>query len=210
MPGVYTISLRDAGGCETLIVTQLQQPVDIQAVIDPVGLEIDPTNLRLGDSLRLVLELNVPVSQLASIQWLPYPCNDCTSLSLLPLQSDAFQVIVTDTNGCVATASLQVLLDRTPAVFIPNAFSPNNDGQNDVLHIFAGKMVSRVNYFAIYDRWGERVFEARGFQANDPAFGWDGQHRGVPLQAAVFVYYAEIETIDGALHLFKGDVTLMR
>jgi gliding motility-associated-like protein len=209
-PGVYTITIRDAIGCETTLITQLQQPVDIQAVLDPIGLDIDPTLVRLGDSLRLVLEVNVPESQLASIRWLPYPCDDCTSLSILPLQSDAFQVVVTDTNGCVASASLQVLLDRTPAVYIPNAFSPNNDGQNDVLHIFAGKMVSRVNYFAIYDRWGERVFEAQDFQPNDPAYGWDGMHRTTPMQSAVFVYYAEIETIDGTVHLLKGDVTLIR
>ncbi len=54
------------------------------------------------------------------------------------------------------------------------------------------------------------MYEVYQFPPNDPAYGWDGSYRGQPLQSAVFVYVAEVETIDGEVHLLKGDVTLVR
>jgi hypothetical protein len=60
----------------------------------------------------------------------------------------------------------------------------------------------------IYDRWGARVYEAYNFQPNDPDYGWDGRLAGKLQNPAIFVYYAEIELIDGRVLLYKGDVTL--
>ena len=60
------------------------------------------------------------------------------------------------------------------------------------------------------DRWGEIVFENENFNPNDPGSGWDGNFRGQPMNPEVFVYYAEIEFIDGAVEEFKGDIFLVR
>jgi len=188
----------------------LQQPSEVQAVIDAPGLAADPPSIELGDSLRLDLLTNVAPADVASIVWSPTLCPECMSVSLRPNFTDTYSVMVTNQNGCSASAELTVLVDRRPAVFIPNAFSPNNDGFNDRLLVFAGKQVSYVRSFQIFDRWGEVVYEVYQFPPNDPAYGWDGNHRGQLLQAAVFVYVAEVETIDGEVHLLKGDVTLVR
>ncbi|HRF40788.1 MAG TPA: gliding motility-associated C-terminal domain-containing protein, partial [Saprospiraceae bacterium] len=93
---------------------------------------------------------------------------------------------------------------------IPNAFSPNNDGTNDRLMVFAGEDVAYIRSFQVFNRWGESVFEVYNFPPNDPAYGWDGNHRAQLYNAAVFAYFAEVEFIDGSVKLFKGDVTLIK
>ncbi|MEM7103047.1 MAG: gliding motility-associated C-terminal domain-containing protein, partial [Bacteroidota bacterium] len=70
--------------------------------------------------------------------------------------------------------------------------------------------VSQVRMFRIFDRWGEMVFEAQNFQPNNPVFGWNGMLKGKPLNPAVFVYFAEVEFVDGVSIMYKGDVTLVK
>ena len=69
--------------------------------------------------------------------------------------------------------------------------------------------IKQVNTFQIYDRWGAQVFQAQNFIPNDPTFGWDGKFKAKKLNPAVFIYFAEIEFIDGSTQLFKGDLTLI-
>lgn len=209
-PGVYNLLIRDAAGCEEELRFEMQQPVDIVAVINPLGLSSDPALIRLGDSLWLELLVNLPPDEIGSIRWLPALCEGCTELRLAPTHTATYAVTVTNLNGCSAMANLTVAVDRRPDVFVPNAFSPNNDGLNDILLVFAGRQIAAVRSFLIFDRWGEAVFEAYNFPPNNPAYGWNGYHRGKLLSPAVFVYYAEVEMIDGTLHLIKGDVTLVR
>ncbi|HFA47960.1 MAG TPA: hypothetical protein ENJ95_02955, partial [Bacteroidetes bacterium] len=66
------------------------------------------------------------------------------------------------------------------------------------------------NSFFVFSRWGETVFQYHDFQPNNPAFGWDGKHKGEELNPAVFAYFAEIEFVDGVVQLFKGDVVLVK
>ncbi|HQU60334.1 MAG TPA: gliding motility-associated C-terminal domain-containing protein, partial [Saprospiraceae bacterium] len=106
---------------------------------------------------------------------------------------------------------VRVYVDKRPNIFIPNAFSPNGDGANDVFLIFARSgSVAQVRSFYIFNRWGEQVFQAFGFPPNDPRYGWDGIFRGEPMNPAVFSYFAEIEFVDGSVELFKGDVQLVK
>jgi hypothetical protein len=70
--------------------------------------------------------------------------------------------------------------------------------------------VVRINKLEIFDRWGERMFDAKDFPINDPAYGWSGKMNDKYLNSAVFVYYLEVEYIDGSIQLFKGDINLMR
>ncbi|MCH8318393.1 MAG: PKD domain-containing protein, partial [Bacteroidetes bacterium] len=92
-------------------------------------------------------------------------------------------------------------------LFIPSAFSPNGDGENDVFRVI-GSGIKNI-YLAIYNRWGERVFETNNVnQAMN--IGWDGKHRGKEQSMAVFVYYVEVKFEDGINKTYKGDVTLIR
>jgi gliding motility-associated-like protein len=96
-----------------------------------------------------------------------------------------------------------VITVDTNNFFVPNAFSPNNDGNNDILFV-RGKNIDQLN-FVVYDRWGQRVFET-----NDINVGWDGSYNGERMENAVFVYYLTLTYSDGKTEVKKGNISLIR
>jgi large repetitive protein len=88
-------------------------------------------------------------------------------------------------------------------IFIPNIFSPNNDGLNDVLYV-RGEGIAQLS-FIVYHRWGEKVFET-----NDPHHGWDGTFKGKPAETGVYVYLVEARLENGMTVKRSGNVTLVR
>ncbi len=106
--------------------------------------------------------------------------------------------------GCSDTFSLGPLL-VIPAdmVFVPTAFTPNNDGLNELFKVY-GTNISET-HLMVYDRWGERVYDGDGLNT-----GWDGKLHGLKLNTDIYVYYMEVIKTDGKLIKLKGDVTLIR
>lgn len=90
-----------------------------------------------------------------------------------------------------------------PYIFVPNSFSPNGDGQNDVLYVM-GPILERID-FKIFDRWGELVFETISRSE-----GWDGTYKGRPLEPDVYDYYLKVDCMGGLTNILKGNITLMR
>lgn len=121
-------------------------------------------------------------------------------------QTTVFTLTVSDGVCSVSdTAEVKVyeIICELPYVFVPNAFSPNNDGYNDVLYVrglFVEKMIFRV-----FDRWGELVFES-----TDVNFGWDGIFQGRKLDPDVYDYYLQVTCYGGLEKITKGNVTLMK
>ncbi|MDF1866657.1 MAG: gliding motility-associated C-terminal domain-containing protein, partial [Saprospiraceae bacterium] len=146
--------------------------------------------------------------------WLPsegLSCDDCLNPVISPTSNTAYQVIIRTQEECETTGNVTILVDKDARVYIPNAFSPNSDGINDVFMIYAAdNNVSKIKSFLGFNRWGETVFEFRDFDPNDPKFGWNGKFRGEKMNAQVLVWFAEIEFIDGSVEVFKGDVILIR
>ena len=105
---------------------------------------------------------------------------------------------------------IRVCVRRESPVYMPNVFSPNDDGVNDKLYPQAGPNIKQIDRFEIFDRWGNMVWSAGPFQPNDPLYGWDGKLDGQPMDPAVFVYYVEVTLTTGEVVLLKGDVVLMR
>jgi len=95
-------------------------------------------------------------------------------------------------------------------IYVPNAFSPDGNGDNDIFYIFSDASVEKIRSFLVFNRWGESVFEVYNSQPNDPRWGWDGSYRGEPVNAAVYVWFAEIEFKNGDVEIIKGDVVIMR
>ena len=96
-------------------------------------------------------------------------------------------------------------------IFVPDAFSPNGDGINDIFLVHAGHNgIEAIRSLKVFSRWGESVYERFDFPPNDPQYGWDGSHRGQLVGPAVFVWFAEVELINGDVKLIKGEVTVMR
>ncbi len=96
------------------------------------------------------------------------------------------------------------------AVYIPNAFSPNNDGFNDFFTVYGTSTVKRVKFLKVFDRWGEMVFENYDFPINVEVRGWDGYHRGKQMNPAVFAWLVEVEFDDGVIKFYEGYVTLVK
>ncbi len=94
-------------------------------------------------------------------------------------------------------------------VFVPNTFSPNGDGVNDIFYP-RGSGVFRVKNLLVFNRWGEVVFEKGNFNANDASSGWDGTYRGKKLAPDVFVYSLEVLCSNNQSLVFKGNVALIK
>jgi gliding motility-associated-like protein len=112
------------------------------------------------------------------------------------------------TQGCDSVVHLRL---RTifQKVFIPNAFSPNEDGINDFFSVFTNEDAKKIQQLNIFDRWGELIFTKTDFQPNQESLGWDGTFRGKKVMPGVYTYWAEVEFLDGKKKFFKGDVSII-
>jgi gliding motility-associated-like protein len=117
-----------------------------------------------------------------------------------------YTITITDNNGCsrADTISIQDLeIDCEFFVYLPNVFTPNGDGNNDILFAYGKGIVSLS--FKIYNRWGNKVFET-----NEINQGWDGTHNGTEQNTAVFVYVVEATFLNGKTVTQSGDVSLVK
>ncbi|MEK7256028.1 MAG: gliding motility-associated C-terminal domain-containing protein, partial [Bacteroidota bacterium] len=197
----------DANDCEAVEVILIQAPVKVAVELG------ENQTIELGGGATLQALVNVPFDSLASIAWTGLDsaeCPNCLEQAVFPLITTSYSVSVTGENGCRDEDDVTVFVDRRRQVFVPNAFSPNDDGVNDVLNIFAKPgLVRNVRSFLIFDRWGEAIWKGENLQPNDLTAGWDGKSRGNSLDPAVFVWWAEIEFMDGRVEIFEGGVTLV-
>ncbi len=105
--------------------------------------------------------------------------------------------------------SVYVAFEDCQDVYIPNAFSPNNDGYNDYFTIYAENDVVNIHSFQIFDRWGQQLFGVKNVSPNDNSLRWDGRFKGEPLNPQVLVWWARIEFRDGSIKTLSGDVSLL-
>jgi len=130
-------------------------------------------------------------------------------ITVSPNTTTLYCVTVTDANNCTDTSCVTVFvepMDCSAEIYLPNAFSPNHDGENDMLQLYYVNIACiKALKLTIYDRWGEKVFET-----NDPAFTWSGIYKSKHLNTAVFVYYLDVTLISAEQINKKGNVSLIR
>lgn len=137
-------------------------------------------------------------------------CADCPNPVATVNNNILYRLEVETIYGCTASDTVGYTVQCQPdQVFVPNAFSPDGDGINDVLMV-RGKGVAKVKSFRIFNRYGQVVFERQNFSANDPSAGWDGRVNGVPASPDVYVFTAEVLCTAGANYTYKGNITLFR
>ncbi len=136
-------------------------------------------------------------------------CTDCPQPTAGPKFNTDYTVTFTDQNGCVNTGLFHIIvICKNANLFMPNTFSPNGDGSNDVFYP-RGKGLDRVKSLRIFDRWGEVVFEKNNFPVNDPLYGWDGTYQGKKPQAGVYIYQVEVYCDNGDVIKLDGNVALI-
>lgn len=168
----------------------------------------------LGEDLYSVvgqqLSLNSGLDEdMARYDWGPttgLDCFDCEEVYFTAENDITYSLTVTDENGCTGTDEVNVKVVSSCAddLFIPNSFSPNRDGKNDVLYV-RGNKLSGIKIFRIFDRWGNLVFET-----NDVTHGWNGIYKNRMVDPGVFVYYVEALCTEGGVVFKKGNVTVLR
>ncbi len=115
-----------------------------------------------------------------------------------------YKVNVTTVEGCSDTASVKVSVFKGSAVYVPNAFTPNNDGLNDVLKpYFIG--IKSLSFFTVYDRWGRKLFSTNNLTA-----GWDGSSGGKVLESGTYAWVLKAEDLIGKKYNLKGIVTILK
>jgi gliding motility-associated-like protein len=113
------------------------------------------------------------------------------------------------TAGCGADSGT-ILVDVYTPLGLPNAFTPNGDGHDDVFYVLGGPINSRVEEFAVFNRWGVAVFSAHDAAPGDRAAGWNGYVGGKPAPTGTYVYIVVMKYADGSRQSYKGTVTLIR
>jgi gliding motility-associated-like protein len=208
-PGLtYDVAIQDAVGCK--ISQTLLMPTRYTKM-----LELDPSLLlKLGDEATLQPKLNIPQTLIEKIAWFPIEglsCSDCLFPLVKPLKNQTYVLNITDVFGCLGSGFVNVRLDRQYDVFVPTAFSPNGDGTNDLLIVYANiKQVKSIRSFRIFNRWGSLMFEHLDFSPNESRIGWDGYFQGNQAIIGVYLYLVEVELIDGTVELVKGETALVR
>ncbi len=131
-------------------------------------------------------------------------CITCKNTIATPTETTTYYFAVTDSNGCSSIDSVLITVDlKCGEFFIPNAVSPNGDGQNDILFVKANCMEKML--FTIYNRWGEKVFETR-----DLNIGWDGYYNDQLMDTGVFAYKFLVTFSNSEEMTYKGNITLLR
>ena len=210
MAGTYQVAVEDIDGCEYEVSIILEENPEL--FID-LGADIE---VEIGDSIELSVQINLPEEAIDTIIWRPLSdadCAGCTEQMITPSESMNVLVEVIDTFGCSVTDNifLYVVGGEESPIFVPTAFSPNNDGNNDQLIVFGKSDVEEIQLFQIFNRWGEMVYEAKDFLPENPDAAWDGTHHNRPLNAQVFAWRMEYKLRStGEVRVVWGDVSLLR
>ncbi len=152
-------------------------------------------------------------TDVTSWQWTPptgLSCTDCKQPLIQPRGAATYTLTVANAGGCTNTAQITVnVLCKNENLFIPNTFSPNNDGMNDVFYA-RGNGLLNIKSFRIFNRWGQVVFERTNLQANDANAGWNGKYNNQMQMADVYVYIVDVMCDNGIILSRKGNLTLLR
>lgn len=207
--GDYKVVIFDAMGCKFSETVSLVAPE--QFLVD-AG---DPQyTIGLGDTMLLkAVTLNAADGPV-KFSWSAtgekdISCADCSSTVAFPTYTSDVQLTAVDANGCRATDKVTIVVEKDKLLWTPTGFSPNDDGVNDLLHVF-GKKGTWVKEFKMFDRWGELLYQQTEFPVNSPVIGWDGRFNGKELPVGVYVWYIRAELLDGRENVYMGNTTLVR
>lgn len=208
--GTHVLRVEDAWGCtfDTSFV--------LDAVYQPSLSLVGPIRVELGESVVLSPLLTPAAVEIARISWSPsrwLDCTDCLSPRLKPEAEGQFHYVVSveTVQGCRAEAQVMVRVFFRAPIFVPNVFTPDADGDNDLFVPQADfERVPQVLEFAVYDRWGRRLHHVHTFAPGDGAAAWDGMAGAQPAPPAVYVWWVRAQLTNGKKVTLQGDVLLLR
>ncbi len=196
--GLYAVTVTDAMSCTIESAQSLQEP-------DSIWIDLPLEHyIHLGDSVSLFPQLHINSS--VQFEWEPdfaITCVDCAFPATYPLHNTEYTLTITDEEGCQAAVTTTVYIIDNTILYVPNAFSPNNDGWNDFYNIHTGFVLDFE--LRIFNRWGQMVF-----QSFDHTERWNGEINGKLANPGVYIVDVSVEFING-LHASKTkSLTILR
>jgi gliding motility-associated-like protein len=162
------------------------------------------TSIYRGQEIRLSAKTNAE-----TIEWMPKEKINTNifnyEISVSPKDTTLYYVEATNGRGCIGVDSVYVFVYGKNVLLVPTGFSPNRDGINDVFRVGKYLNIKKLNYFDVYNRWGEKVYST-----NDINKGWDGYYNGQLAPAGVYVWKIEAVNYENEKILQSGNVTLIR
>lgn len=204
--GTYKLVVRDSLGC-------YNRPIEIKIGEPPVlTVDIVPTTafpevVKIGQTVGLK---GVPNRKIATAFWQPFSplegCTNCLTYKIAPTETTVVTLSVVDSLGCRAIDT--VTLRVQPHVFAPNVLYPKSENGNNRFILYS-KEALPIHKLAIFNRWGEKVFDAQNITTNTREQGWDATFRGKQCEEAVYIFFAEVEVLPGKNIIIQGDITIV-
>lgn len=191
---IYTVSVSNYGNCTV--------PATVFVKVNPT-----PT-VSAGEDFAANLDDPMYLSAAGSgtLTWLfgdGVLCKDCPNTQIMPKASGCYKVEALNQFGCKAYDEVCVEVTANYNIYIPNVFTPNEDGNNDVFLVY-GTGLTKFE-MTIFDRWGEKLFVS-----TDQLTGWNGMYKGVMSKNDVYPYTVKYTSLDGKTHTKTGHVTLLK
>jgi gliding motility-associated-like protein len=206
-PGTYEVAITDRFGCSFRDSISVASP-------PPLLLNLGPDlNVRLGETVILDPKPNQPLS---GFEWTtpgPFDCDspDCVRIAVQPTASGTYLFEGRLAGDCSAVDSVRIAVEKVRQLYIPNAFSPNDDGRNDVFQPYVVvPNVESVLLMQVYDRWGALVYERKDFLPASTADGWNGEVNGKPAPTGWYTYIIDVRFLDGEVERHSGGLQLVR
>lgn len=178
--------------------------------IPKINIIEDNITVPAGSSIQLHTTISEDVTLL---RWAPpigLSCSNCIEPTASPKENIIYTLTAINNGGCMAQDKVNLLVVCSQGnIYVPNTFSPNDDGVNDVFYP-RGKGIFGIKGMKVFSRWGELMYEKTNFQPNDISSGWDGTYKGKKLAPDVFVYLIEVICDNNQIFSFKGNVTLLQ
>jgi len=208
-PGqTYSVVVQDAIGCTT------ERSVFIEDLPDLI-LELGEDQIvELGETVQIAPFYNFTPTDFNWQVSIPMDCLnflDCDEFEFVPTTSEQVSLELLIGNGCAVSDSLFIKVLDVRKVYLPNVFSPNADGINDVFTVFADtNNVQLVEELKIFNRWGALVFDNNNFLPNDLQLGWNGIYKNDIVPLGVYLYTATVRFVDGKVLRYSGDVSVVK
>lgn len=174
--------------------------------------------LDAGSDQTIAVGTSVPIKasisgDVTGIKWTPLTglsCANCADPVAAPKKTTTYEIEVVNGGGCVTKDEVTIFVFCANSnLFMPNTFTPNADGNNDVFYP-RGKGLFTIKTLRVFNRWGEVVFERTNFAANDPVKGWDGTYKGKPALQDVYVYTVDVICENNTVLTYNGNIALIR
>ena len=209
---VYAVVNDKGDGTTAFEETDLTNNSDNKPVV-PFQVTITPADTTVFRPTPVQLFATVTGGQGRAFHWQPaegLSCYDCASPIAKSPYSVQYEVEATNEHACTTTNTASIKTYTGGKVNIPNGFTPNADGHNDVFYVMGSTEIKMLKDFSVFNRWGQKVFQVTNAPANDPNFGWKGFINGKQADAGSYVYFVRILFTDGSEEVYKGTVTLIR